>query len=169
MSEPFIGEIRLFGFDFTPKYWAQCNGQLLSIAQNSALFSLLGTTYGGDGRVTFGLPDLRGRSPIGQGQGQGLSLYQMGQVGGTEQVTLVQANLPPHSHPVHCFTDDTNQGTPQNNFPANIPNGYASSSNASMAPGMIGPAGNSQPVSTLSPYLTMNYCIATSGVFPSRS
>src|SRR6266480_4308295 len=118
MSEPFLGEIRTFGFNFAPRGWAQCNGQLLSISQNTALFSLLGTTYGGNGQTTFALPDLRSRVPIHQGQGPGLSQYSIGQSAGNESVTLNQSQMPAHIHPVAmpCNTDDPNAGSPKNNF-----------------------------------------------------
>lgn len=112
MPDPFIGEIRMFGFGFAPQGWALCNGQLLPIAQNAALFSLLGTTYGGDGQTTFALPDLRSRVPVGQGQGPGLSNYGQGQAGGAETVTLAAAQMPGHTHPVEASTSPADSGQP---------------------------------------------------------
>jgi len=169
MSDPFIGEIRMMGFNFAPRGWATCDGQLLSIAQNSALFSLLGTMYGGDGRVTFGLPDLRGRAAKHQGQGPGLPAYTMGEKAGSESVTLSQAQMPQHTHLVACQPEDGNSGVPTNSFPAPIANGYSSTGGGTMNPGMLAPAGGNQPVSTLPPYLVVNFCIALEGIFPPRS
>lgn len=170
MSEPFIGEIRMVGFNFAPAGWALCNGQLISIAQNTALFSLLGTNFGGDGRVTFALPDLRGRVPIHQGQGPGLSNYVMGQLSGAENVTLTQTQIPAHNHLLSCSTDDPNSGSPANSFPAAVATPiYSSAANATMAANAISIAGGSQPHSNLQPYLTINFCIALQGIFPSRS
>jgi microcystin-dependent protein len=139
MSEPFIGEIRLFPYDFAPRGWAFCHGQLLSIAQNTTLFALLGTTYGGDGRSTFALPDLRGRVAVSSGEGPGLSAYELGGVGGVESVTLTEGEMPAHTHQVSV-------------------NGRAS----------VVPAGGSQPHENRPPHLALNYCIALAGIFPSR-
>jgi microcystin-dependent protein len=171
MAEPFIGEIRMFGFNFPPQGWATCDGQLMSIAQNTALFSLLGTTYGGNGQTTFALPDLRGRMANHQGQGPGLSPYVMGQVSGTETVTILSSQLPPHTHPAYpCSTDDPTSGNPKNNFPAAVGTSiYSTTSNASMGSGSTGPAGGGQPLPNLPPYLTINFCIALVGIFPSRN
>lgn len=172
MSEPFIGQISLFGFNFAPRGWAFCQGQILSIAQNTALFSLLGTTYGGNGQTTFALPDLRGRFPNGFGQGPGLSNYDLGQVSGTENATLLQANMPQHNHPVNCNSEGTTTADPTNAVPGNTPAGqvYASAaSGATMLPTMIGLTGGNQPFGILNPYLTLNYCIALQGIFPSRN
>src|SRR5688572_5350285 len=131
MSEPFIGEIIMFAGNFAPRGWAFCSGQLLSIAQNTALFSILGTTYGGNGQTTFALPDLRGRCPVHQGQGPGLSNYSLGQVGGTESVTLIASQLPPHSHTVACSANDANLGLPEGNFPGTTAdNTYATTGGA---------------------------------------
>lgn len=170
MLEPFIGTIALFGFNFAPKGWAQCHGQLLSIAQNQALFSLLGTQYGGDGRVTFALPDLRGRAPIGFGQGPGLPSYEVGQVGGTPTVTLIQSQMPHHSHGVNAGGAATSK-LPAGNLPAMSTGGaaYGSTPSESMAPGMVQPVGGNQPHENMSPYLAGNWCIALEGVFPSRN
>ncbi len=176
MSEPFLGEIRMFGGNFAPRGWAYCNGQLLSIAQNTALFSLLGTTYGGDGRVTFGLPDLRGRVAINQGQGPGLSNYSLGEVTGTESVTILQNQMPPHTHTVACNTGVATQPSPANNLFASpvdsqggAGNGYAPTANGTMSPTMIGSAGGGTPVPILQPLLCVSFIIALEGIFPSRN
>lgn len=181
-TEPFIGEIKIFGFNFAPVSYALCQGQIMSIAQNTALFSLLGTTYGGNGQTTFALPDLRGRMPIGQGQGPGLPFYTMGEVAGTTNVTLLSNNMPIHNHaatginvriPVTSASEDSSA---TNNYIGNAVNdtfGPAASPTASLgAPvvsGSTAPAGGSQPFSILNPYLAINYSIATQGIFPSRN
>jgi microcystin-dependent protein len=174
MSEPFIGQIMLVPYNFAPRGWAFCNGQLLSIAQNTALFSLLGTTYGGNGQTTFALPDLRGRAPISSGQGPGLQNYDLGQVGGSETQTLTASQMPLHNHLVNALTDAVTASSPASNFLGTAPRGanlYApqSASTTQMSPQMIGPAGGSQPFDIRDPYLTLNYCIALEGIFPSRS
>jgi microcystin-dependent protein len=172
--DPILGQICLFAFNFTPRGWAACNGQLLSIAQNTALFSLLGTTYGGDGRTTFALPDLRGRVPMHYGQGPGLSNRDMGEAAGTETQTLTIQQMPAHSHvvniPVTSEQGTTNQ--PENSILApsessiyNAPN----SKNGQYGGATAANAGGSQPMPIMQPYLVMNYCIATEGIFPSRS
>ncbi|WP_156254147.1 phage tail protein [Pseudactinotalea terrae] len=167
--EVYLGTIQLFGFSFAPRGWAICNGQLLSIAQNSALFSLLGTYYGGDGQTTFGLPDLRGRAPLGQGQGPGLSPYSIGQVGGQEQVTLLSSQMPPHGHGVAAATAATSK-SPSGNLPAVATGGaaYGTSASQSMSPAMVQPNGGGQPHENRPPYLVANWCIALQGIFPSR-
>lgn len=170
MSTPFLGQIAIFGFDFPPKFWALCNGQLLPIAQNQALFSLLGTTYGGDGISTFALPNLQGRMPVHWGQGPGLSNYNLGQQGGSTAVTLVAANLPAHSHTVTASSNAPTQGSPTGGAwatAANIP--YASTANAAMAPGALANVGGSQPHNNVAPSLVLNYSIALAGIFPSRN
>jgi microcystin-dependent protein len=179
MSEPFIGQIILVPYNFAPRGWAFCNGQLLSIAQNTALFSLLGTTYGGNGQTTFALPDLRGRVPISSGQGSGLQKYDLGQGGGSESQTLTASQMPMHTHPVNALTDAVTAPSPTNNFLATAPRGsnfYApqSADATQMSPLMIQPAGGNQPFDIRDPYLrdpylTLNYCIALEGIFPSRS
>jgi microcystin-dependent protein len=168
VSTPFLGEIRIFPYNFAPRGWAFCNGQILSISQNTALFSLLGTTYGGNGQTTFALPDLRGRVPNSSGQGPGLSSYTLGQVGGTETVTLTQSEMPSHNHGVNSTNADATSARPGGNFPA-AGGGYNSASSNTMAPTMIGNAGGSQPHSNVQPYLTLNYCIALTGIYPSRN
>ncbi len=174
--DPFLGEIRLFAGNFAPIGWALCQGQLLPIAQNTALFSIIGTTYGGDGIRTFALPDLRGRVVVSFGQGQGLSPYQQGQVGGAENSTLTTAQMPAHSHTVNA-SETATTGDPKGAVPAKTvgptigqdPKAYAAASDGTtMNNAMIGIAGGSQPVSILQPYLVINYIIALQGVFPSR-
>lgn len=176
MSEPFIGQIIMFGGNFAIRGYAMCNGQLLSIAQNTALFSILGTTYGGNGQTTFALPDLRSRVPIHFGQGPGLSSYSLGQVSGTESVTLTTGQMPAHNHPAtvvaNASAEATSDTLPNGNFLAEG-NNYRNTSNAQMNANAvqvtIGIAGNSQPVSILQPYLALNYLIALEGIFPSRN
>jgi microcystin-dependent protein len=175
MSSPFVAEIRMFGFNFSPTGWAQCNGQLLPISQNTALFSLLGTFYGGDGKSTFALPDLQDSVPIHQGQGSGLSEYFLGQTGGSQSVTLLTSEMPFHTHSVQAYDGDPADnripapnmalGTPD---PGNVYN----TSNAGltqMAPQALSPTGGSLPHNNLMPYLVVNFCIAMQGVFPPRS
>jgi len=174
MATPFLGEIRMFGGNFAPRGWALCNGQLLAISQNTALFSLLGTTYGGNGVTTFALPDLRGRVPNHFGQGPGLSNYTQGQVGGTENVTLLQGNLPAHSHPVNAVAAGGNQASPAANLPAIESTGTSlnfssSAANATMNAATIGNAGQNLPLPVIQPYLTINFIIALQGIFPSRN
>lgn len=175
-SEPYLGSIAMFAGNFAPRGWAFCAGQILPIAQNTALFSILGTTYGGNGQTTFALPDLRGRAPVGVGQGPGLSNVNLGQVSGTETVTLLTSNLPPHNHLINC--DNTGSSAPQ---PSGLLPGYAgdrstsmnvysgAAANAQMNPQMVGLTGNGIPVSIRDPYLGINYIIALEGIFPSRN
>jgi len=175
MQDPWLGEIALVAFDFAPQGWAFCNGQLLSINQNTALFSLLGTTFGGDGRTTFALPDLRSRVPLCFGQGNGLSKYDWGGAGGVEGVTLSSGQMPVHTH---SYTPQASAAggtalSPANGFWAESPDGSTlyktGASNASMAPQTIGNAGGSMPHENRQPYLALNYIIALQGIFPSRS
>jgi len=168
MSNPFLGEIRLFPYNFAPRGWAFCNGQILSIAQNTALFSLLGTTYGGNGQTTFALPDLRGRVAMSSGQGPGLSNYSLGQVAGVESVTLTQNEMPLHGHATLCSSDDGNSGVPVGNYPAAFGQPIYSTTQNSPGP-PTGGAGGSQPHTNIQPYLVLNYCIALEGIFPSRN
>jgi len=170
--EPILGQICIFGFNFAPKGWLPCNGQLLSIAQNQALFSLLGTTYGGDGRTTFALPNLQSRVPVHYGQGPGLSNYELGQTGGTENVTLGLNNMPAHTHTVSVPTVDSTADSDEPNG-AILGAGTSVYSSANTANGSYGGvtaslAGNSQPFNNLTPYLALNFCIAYQGVFPPR-
>lgn len=176
MSEPFIGQIVMFGGNFAPRGWALCDGQLLPISQYSALFSILGTTYGGDGRTTFALPDLRGRVSIHAGDGPGLSDYSLGQKGGAETNTLTTSNLPAHSHSLAIYDSegDSNAGSgktlagtgggvpPTGTWTSSPPDATASTRS-------IGNTGGGLPVGNIQPYLTVNYIIALQGVFPSRS
>ena len=174
MADPFLGEIRMFGGNFAPTGWALCNGQLLSIAQNTALFSILGTFYGGNGTTTFGLPDLRGRVPVHQGQGNGLSPYVVGQMSGTENVTLLSTQMPTHTHTVQCDGQAGGKTNPTGNFPGTVGGTsqekmYSAANNASMAPAMIGPSGGNQPHPNIQPILCVTFIIALVGIFPSRN
>lgn len=174
--EPYIGQIQCFAFNFAPKGWAFCNGQLLSIAQNQALFALITTTYGGDGITTFALPNLQGRAPIHFGQGPGLSYYSLGEMTGTEQVTLLQSQMPSHTHPMMVSTTAGNTNSPAGQVLAvavdgnetNV-NSYGSQITGTASPQAIGASGSNSPVSIMQPVLVMNYCIATEGIYPSRS
>ncbi|MBI5547125.1 MAG: phage tail protein [Deltaproteobacteria bacterium] len=166
MAEPFIGQIILVGFNFAPRGYAFCSGQLQSIAQNTALFALLGTTFGGDGVTTFALPDLRGRMPMGQGQGPGLSPRDMGESAGTESMALVTAHLPPHLHSMSGSSATALADSPAGAAPA-VGGSYGLPSDTAMA--ATQPAGSGLPVPRMEPFLTMSYCIATEGIFPSRN
>jgi microcystin-dependent protein len=174
LANPFLGEIRIFAFNFAPTGWAQCNGQLLSISQNTALFSLLGTYYGGDGKTNFALPEFRGRVPINMGQKPGFSLYDIGEAGGTENVALNLAELPAHTHLVQANssspggTDDPNGAFPANTAAANG-NNFSNNSNENMSPQMVLPSGGGSPHANIQPTLALNFCIAEQGVFPPRS
>lgn len=175
MADPFVAEIRIFPFNFAPKGWAFCNGQLLPISQNTALFSLLGTVYGGDGKSTFALPDLQGSVPIQPGQAQGGSLYDLGQTGGVESVTLLESEMPFHTHGMKGSISIGNVQTPNADVLLTRmeggANAYQSTTNANlvqMAPQAIAPAGGSLPHNNMQPYLTLNFCIALQGVFPQR-
>lgn len=168
--EPFLGQILLVPYNFAPRGWAFCNGALLSIAQNSALFSLLGTTYGGDGVTTFALPDLRGRVPISSGQGPGLQPYTLGEQTGSETVTLITTQIPAHTHSVQAGIGSS-AVTPEGNFLGSdsVTSIYDVTAATTMNPAMIGVAGGSQPHENRQPLLVMNYIIALEGIFPSRS
>jgi microcystin-dependent protein len=174
VSDKFVAEIRMFGFNFAPTGWATCDGQLLPISQNTALFSLLGTFYGGDGKSNFALPDMQGNVAVNAGQGQGLSEYDLGQQGGSQFVTLIQSEMPVHTHTLNASVEDGTQGTLTTNITAATSTGgtlYQSntSSNLSpMAPQALAPAGGSLPHNNMMPYLTLNFCIALQGIFPPR-
>ncbi len=171
-----IAEIRMFAGNFAPKSWAFCYGQIMSIAQNTALFSLLGTTYGGNGTTTFALPDFRSRVPIGTGQGPGLSSYVLGQVSGVENVSLLQSNLPAHTHFMTGTSAGPTQGTAAGGYLATtsrtaaMPNIYAAAGGTVVPMGsQTTPAGSNVPVSIVQPYLAMNFIICMYGIYPSRN
>lgn len=166
MAEPFIGQIMLFAGNFAPRGFAFCAGQLLPIAQNTALFSILGTTYGGNGQTTFALPDLRGRVPLGPGQGPGLQNRDLGESAGEESHTLIVGEMPQHAHLPQAANSDQTTNRAAGSVPANG-GVYSTSPNASGAP--TGLAGGSQPHNNLQPYLGLSYCIALEGIFPSRN
>jgi microcystin-dependent protein len=171
MADPFLGQIAIFSFSFAPRGWAFCNGQILQIAQNTALFSLLGTTYGGNGQTTFALPNLQGRAAVSQGQGPGLSPYSLGQVGGESTHTLTVQQMPSHTHGAKP-SSDTTQLSPQGHYWAPNTDGnatYSTTSTATMAPNAVAQSGNSQPHPNMQPHLPLNFCIALGGVFPSRN
>ena len=168
MADPYIGEIRIFPFDFPPVGWASCDGKLLPPSQNPALFSLLGTTYGGDGEETFALPDLRGRAAMHAGQGQGLSLRDLGEMGGTETVTLMVSEIPPHTHTLRASLEPGDNRLPGPGVALSFSTGgsaYAGGSPtlSSMAPQALPPAGGGLPHNNMQPSLALNFCIATQG------
>jgi len=175
MADPFVAEIRIFPFNFAPKGWAWCDGQLLPLSQNTALFSLLGTTYGGDGKSNFALPDLQGRAPMHPGQGPGLSLHDLGETGGSETVSLLESEIPSHSHALRASLDDGDLGAPgPTRSLAKSGSGVIYTSNtASGTPAMasdgLAPAGGDQPHNNMQPYLTFYFCIALQGVYPPRT
>jgi len=175
MADPFVAEIRIFPFNFAPKGWAWCDGQLLPLSQNTALFSLLGTTYGGDGKSNFALPDLQGRAPMHPGQGPGLSLHDLGETGGSETVTLLESEIPAHSHTMKATVEDGTQGTltPGITLASSVGGKlYQTTTNSNlkpMNPSAIAPAGGDQPHNNMQPYLTFYFCIALQGVFPPRT
>jgi len=177
MSQPYVGEIRAFGFNFAPSSWAFCNGQQVPIAQNTTLFTILGTTYGGDGQSTFNLPNLQGRAPIHQGQGIGLSPYSLGQASGTEQVTLLTTQIPQHNHNVNSVETTvaaqraTTPGPTVFPGPSNPANGYVATGTPSVAfsPKTIGFTGSSLPHNNQQPLLALNFCISLYGIFPARN
>ncbi len=174
MSEPFIAEIRIFAGNFAPRNWAFCNGALLPISQNTALFTLIGTTYGGDGRTTTGLPDLQGRAPMHPGNGPGLTSRSLGERSGAETVTLSEAQMGSHSHPVAVKDGEGTTATPDNNLfsGSGVANAYqsdAAETLVAMDEDMLGTSGSSQAHNNMQPYLTVNFIIALQGVYPSRS
>ncbi len=175
MSTPFLGQISIFSFNFAPKGWALCNGQILAISQNQALFSLLGTMYGGDGRQTFALPNLQGKLALGFGQGSGLNNRVQGEVGGEQNHTLINGEMPPHNHTAN-FAAKTSPGAdsldPTGKLWVEDPNGnvtFATAGNEVLAPAAIGNTGGSQPHSNMQPYLVVSFCIAVVGIFPTRN
>jgi microcystin-dependent protein len=176
MADPFVAEIRIFPFNFAPRGWAWCDGQLMPLSQNTALFSLLGTTYGGNGKSNFALPDLQGRAPMHPGQGPGLSLHDLGETGGSETVTLLESEIPAHAHGIFASTNAADEeGTKQ---PAGGMPGAQQGSNqlytalasaVSFSDQALAPAGGDQPHNNLQPFLTFYFCIALQGVFPPRT
>ena len=173
MSDQFVAEIRIFGFNFAPTGWALCSGQILPISQNTALFSLLGTTYGGNGQSTFALPNMEGNAPMHPGQGPGLSLHDLGEQAGSETVTLLESEIPAHSHALMANTTIATKSLPTGNSfakgSAMIPYlAPAGAPTVSMAFQAIPPAGGDLPHNNMMPYLTLNFCIALQGIFPPR-
>jgi microcystin-dependent protein len=170
MSDPFVGEIRMFGGNFAPMGWAFCDGSLLAIIENETLFNLIGTTYGGDGQTTFALPDLRGRVPVHRGQGPGLSPRIQGEKGGTENVTLTAPQMPSHSHVLRASTAAATLGAPGGAVLAKAPvnvYGTAAATQPMAASGLTPSPGGSQPHSNMAPYLAISYIISLFGIFPS--
>jgi microcystin-dependent protein len=173
MSDQFLAEIRIFPFNFPPTGWAFCDGQLMPISQNTALFALLGTTYGGDGKSTFALPDMQGNAPMQPGQGQGLSLRDLGEMSGVESITLLQSEIPVHTHQLLANNTVANSKTPSPNVVlARTVNGTAyepaGGAQVNMAPQALSLAGGGLPHNNMQPYLTLNFCIALQGIFPQR-
>jgi microcystin-dependent protein len=175
MSNPFVAEIRIFPFNFAPSGWAFCNGQILPLSQNTALFSLLGTTYGGDGKSNFALPNMQGNAPMHPGQGPGLSLHDLGETGGSDTVTLLESEIPSHNHSLMTFAGQATAQTPGPNVSVARARGITAfstkttSSIVPMSPNAVAPAGGDQPHNNLMPYLTLNFCIALQGVYPPRT
>jgi microcystin-dependent protein len=176
MADPFVAEIRIFPFNFPPTGWAFCNGQLMPISQNTALFSLIGTFYGGDGKSTFALPNLQGQAAMHQGQGPGLSQRFLGEQGGEEFVTLLNSEMPVHAHNIgNALAANGNSTSPTGNVWAQAPAGRGTlalydvpPANAAMRPDNLGITGGSLPHNNWQPYLTLNFCIALQGIFPAR-
>lgn len=175
MSNPFVAEIRIFPFNFAPTGWAFCNGQLLPLSQNTALFSLLGTTYGGDGKSNFALPNMQGNSPMQPGQGPGLSLHDLGETGGSTTVSLLESEMPSHSHGLIGNAFEATQGLPApttglaRSQGGNAFQNVTNQNIVQMSGNTVAPAGGDQPHNNLQPYLTLNFCIALQGVFPPRT
>ena len=173
MADPFVAEIRIFPFNFAPKGWAFCNGQILPISQNTALFSLLGTTYGGNGQSTFALPDMQGNAPMHPGQGPGLSLHDLGETGGSESITLLDSETPSHNHFVQAFPNPGNVNTGDPTLALARSKGgsayKAAGTSVQAAFQAISPSGGSLPHNNMQPYLTLNFNIALQGVFPPRT
>jgi microcystin-dependent protein len=172
MADPFIAEIRIFPFNFAPRGWASCDGQVLPISQNTALFALLGVTYGGDGKSTFGLPDLRGNAPMHPGQGPGLSARTLGEEGGNEAVTVPTSEMPGHGHRMRGAAQDpalAKAVNPDASWSLTQGGGvYQTSADAQLAAEAVGPAGGSAPHNNMQPYLTLAFTIALQGIFPPR-
>jgi microcystin-dependent protein len=171
VSDPFVAEIRMFGFNFPPKGWAFCNGQIMSISQNTALFALLGTFYGGNGQTTFALPNLQGNTPLQQGQSTTGTLYDLGQMGGSETITLLQSEMPFHNHTMNVSGDPaTEREPPAQNFAAGDGVNFWNTTNptVNMNPSALSITGGSLPHNNMQQYLTVNFCIALQGIFPPR-
>ncbi|HXA30819.1 MAG TPA: tail fiber protein [Acidimicrobiales bacterium] len=170
MTDQYLGEIRVVGFNFAPLGWAMCNGQVMPITQNTALFSLLGTQFGGDGKSNFALPNLQGSTPLDQGSGTGLTVRSMGDVGGETQVTLLSSQMPSHGHPAQAVAAAGNQVGPSANLTAEVrADSYAPVANGQMSPSALHSTGGGQPHNNLPPYLVLNFVIALTGIFPARS
>jgi microcystin-dependent protein len=171
--DPFVAEIRIFPFNFAPKGWAFCDGQILPLSQNTALFSLLGTTYGGDGKSNFALPNMQGNAPMHPGQGPGLSLHDLGETGGSDTVSLLESEIPSHAHQLRAdVLDIADTNVPSATASFALSGGgtlYQATSNVSMADQALPPAGGDQPHNNLQPYLTLSFCIALQGVYPPRT
>ena len=173
--DPFVAEIRIVPFNFAPKGWAFCDGQILPLSQNTALFSLLGTTYGGDGKSNFALPDLQGNAPMHPGQGPGLSLHDLGETGGSDTVSLLESEIPAHSHPLMASTTTASKPSPVGNALTRAGAGgtpYVAPAGAPLASfgaAALAPSGGDQPHNNMQPYLTLNFCIALQGVYPPRT
>jgi microcystin-dependent protein len=175
MADPFVAEIRIFPFNFAPSGWAWCDGQLMPLSQNTALFSLLGTTYGGNGKTNFALPDLQGRSPMQPGQGPGLSLHDLGETGGSETVTLLESEIPSHSHSLRAEDSIAELQRPgsttsmSRSVNSSAYQTVTDSNLVSLSDSALAPAGGDAPHNNLMPYLTLYFCIALQGVFPPRT
>ena len=173
--DPFVAEIRIFPFNFAPKGWAFCDGQILPLSQNTALFSLLGTTYGGDGKSNFALPNMQGNAPMHPGQGPGLSLHDLGETGGSDTVSLLESEIPSHSHSLMASAVVSSKPSPVGNAFARVGSGatpYVAPAGAPLvafADQALAPAGGDQPHNNMQPYLTLNFCIALQGVYPPRT
>ncbi len=175
MADPFLAEMRIFPFNFAPRGWAFCNGQILPISQNTALFSLLGTTYGGDGKSNFALPNFQGSAPMQQGQGPGLSLRDLGETGGEQNVTLLQTEMPGHGHSAMAAATEGTLPSPQGNVWGGALKGHGNlyapaptSGLVQMSTRALSVNGGSQPHNNVPPYLALNFCIAMQGIYPSR-
>jgi len=170
--DPFVAEIRIFPFNFAPKGWAFCDGQILPLSQNTALFSLLGTTYGGDGKSNFALPNMQGNAPMHPGQGPGLSLHDLGETGGSDTVSLLESEIPSHSHAWTVSAADALTGSPVGQlFGGGVGIGMYTTTLTltQLSDNAVAPAGGDQPHNNMQPYLTLNFCIALQGVYPPRT